>query len=303
MKKTHKKILGFAGLTLVAAMTVFAVFMPNPGAVAASTVTDTIIVRVLSPTISIDITEPTNGQSLVYPDQVIKYDYKDAKNITVKIKYTDADGAITNTTLEFTPNEQTGTGSLPINLYDDYGYGDFVLEITATNADGVSATDAISFSLTPIKGEAEQEGDTGYVDVDLEYDENNADIDYIEINVYDKDGNIISALSPTRVPRPTKTVKLPFGENNIPDGEYIIEITAIGTNGEPIQPPYYTGVNYEEAAMPVPDTGGTPNTGTVFAGLNISKSDYLITGLIIFFLVGIFGIVFISKKSHDKKRR
>lgn len=297
MKKTHKRLLGFAGLTLVAAMTVFAAFMPGPGAVAANSVTETVVVRVLSQTISVDITNPKNGEETVQTNQIIKFDYNNAKTITINIKHTAEDGTETTGVINYTPEEGSISGSVPINLYEEYGYGDFIIEIEATNADGFSDRDAIEFTLVPITGEAEQDENTDDVNVDLNYDTENPDIDYIEINVYDKSGNLIRSVSPVRVPRPTTSAKLPFAENNIPDGEYIIEITAMDINGNPIQPPYRTGLDYKVSAIPVPDTGAA------FAGLNISKSDYLITGLIIFFLVGIFGAVFISKKAHDKKRR
>ena len=46
-----------------------------------------------------------------------------------------------------------------------------------------------------------------------------------------------------------------------------------------------------------------PNTGGLFAGLNISKVDYLVTGLIAFGMVGIFGIWFILKDRKSSKRR
>ena len=44
-----------------------------------------------------------------------------------------------------------------------------------------------------------------------------------------------------------------------------------------------------------------PNTGGLFESLNISQSDYLITGLIIFFVVGVGGAIFIAKSKNYKR--
>ena len=46
-----------------------------------------------------------------------------------------------------------------------------------------------------------------------------------------------------------------------------------------------------------------PNTGGLFGALNISKTDYLITGVIVFLLTGIFGAVFIAKRQKKISRR
>ena len=308
MKETHKKILGFAGLAFVTAMTVFAVFLPSPGAVAAtSSVTDTIVVRVLPNTTYVKIDSPKNGESTVSVDQPIAITINDVDTVTAIIKYTDADGNEMNKTIVYNPEPGATSSTIPINLYEEFGYGDFVIEIIATNAEGGNDRDAISFKMIPITGTAEQDDNTGDVNVDLNYDGDNVEIDYIDINVYDKDHNLVTAISPLRVPRPSKTVKLPFEEHNLPDGKYYIEITATDIAGIPIQPPYVTELDYTAPTIPVPDTGGdasgAPNTGGLLVGLNISKSDYLITGLIIFFLFSIFGAIFIARRKQDKKRR
>ena len=81
----------------------------------------------------------------------------------------------------------------------------------------------------------------------------------------------------------------------MPTGNYTVEITAYNAEGELLYgKPYYTSVYYE--AIPVPDTGG------MFVGLNISKTDYLITGLIIFSVTAVLGFVFVAKGRGNKNR-
>ena len=310
MKKTQKKILGLAGLLAVSAMTVVAVLMPGPGALAATStsMTDTLTVRVVGEAGNITIKHPTNDQILVNPDQSIDYDFEHIETVTATLEYTDLDGN-THTidlgtfTHTFSPEGRFGSNSIPINLAD-YGYGDFVVKLAGMGDDEVPVEKFVEFSFAPVTGEANQDPNTGDVVVDLDYDTDNEDIDHIQINVYDKDGNLIESLSPTNVPRPQTSVTLPFVGNEIPDGLYTIEIIAIDDAGEPLAPPYYTDVDYKTPVIPVPDAGGesAPNTGGFFVGLNISKTDYLVTGLIIFFIAGISGIVFVTKGRQGKKR-
>ena len=65
MKKTHKKILGFAGLGLVAAVTTLAANVQVPGASAVTAVTDKIQVRVLTeePELNVTPTIPSGGET------------------------------------------------------------------------------------------------------------------------------------------------------------------------------------------------------------------------------------------------
>ena len=310
MKKTQKKILGFVGLLFVAAMTVFAAFLPGPGALATtSSVTDTIVVRVVATTPNVTITNPENGKVFVKSKQTITYTYENVQTAVVTLEYRDKDGNVRIETLETIHSDGSpGSGSYDLDLYNDYGFGDFIVKVVGTAPDGVSDEDVVAFAFVPVTGEASQIKNTGKVKVDLDYDENNEDIEFIEINIYDEKGNLIKPLSPVKVNKPDKSVTLPFDEHNLPSGKYTFEISAIGKDGKPLQPPYITSLDYvapsDDPDIPVPGTGGgdSPNTGGLFSGLNISRADYLITGLIVFLLVGICGIVIVGKKSENKRK-
>lgn len=308
MKKTQKKILGFAGLILVAVMTVFAALLPGPGALATtSSVTDTIVVRVVATSPNVTLNKPKNGSTVVKPNQTIDYSYENIVSGVLSIEYTDKDGNTRTEILQNITSDGTpGTGTYDINLYERFGFGDFIIKLVGTGGDGVSDEDIVKFTFRPVTGEASQEEGSGDVKVDLDYDEKNEDIEYILINVYDEDGNLIEPLSPVRVDKPNKSTDLPFDEHDLPSGKYTIEIIAIGEDGNPLFPPYVTSIDYvapgEDPDIPVPDAGGdAPNTGSLLENLGISKSDYLITGLIIFFLVGISGIIIVAKKKQDKR--
>lgn len=60
----------------------------------------------------------------------------------------------------------------------------------------------------------------------------------------------------------------------------------------------------------IPNTGGdpagTPDTGSLFKNLNVSKEDFMITGLLVFFTVAGAGLIFVKKRHGAKtsfKRR
>lgn len=77
MKKTKKKILGLAGLVLVAFMTVLALLLPDSGASALTTnpITDEVQVQVVGSEPDVTITSPGNDAVLVEPSQYFQFDF------------------------------------------------------------------------------------------------------------------------------------------------------------------------------------------------------------------------------------
>ena len=96
MKRTHKKIFGFCGLLLVAAMTVFAAFLPGPETQAADTtsVTDTIQVRVVGAVPKVDITGIDNREVITSPHQFFTMDYENSHTVILTLRHTDLDGNV-----------------------------------------------------------------------------------------------------------------------------------------------------------------------------------------------------------------
>lgn len=297
MKKTQKKILGLFGLLLVAITTVFAATLPSPGALAVtSSVTDTIVVRVVGSNPRVEITNPKNGQSFVSPDQTVSFIYEVVNNVVIKIDYTDQDGNLHTYTLDtINADYAPGSGEITIDLSGpEYGYGDYVVTITGDHNDKIVDEDSIAFGFYPVTMAVSEDEDTDDVTATLGYDDNNTDIDHIVVEVFDENGNRVTAIPDITVEPGTKEVNLPFKENKIPGGKYIIRATAYGVDGEPLYTPSDVEFTYE--------TMDVPNTGALLNGLNISKADFLATGLIAFFLVGIFGLVYIAKSNTKNKR-
>lgn len=303
MKKTKKRVLGLLGLVLVIITTIFAAFLPGPEASAEggiTSVTDTISVRVVGSVPDILNVKPINGSVFIYPDQDLSFDYENVEYLTITIRYTDKDDVehiiplLEKDDPESFVDYIPGSYSTPLDLLaEDYGYGEYRVEIVGIGFNDVKDFETVEFALYPVVGEA-NEADDGKVYLDLQYDTENENINTIGINIYDENGNLVNVLSPITVNTPDMRVELPFAENNLPTGNYRIEITAYNAEGEALYKPYVTYYYYE--MIPV------PNTGALFSNLNISRTDYLVTGLIIFFLAAILGIVFIVKGRSNKSR-
>ena len=308
MKKTHKKVLGSFGLVAVAAMTAFAAFIPIPETQAVSSVTDTVIVRVIGTAPMVSIEDPPDGSVFTGSGQTLTYHYENVNHVTITLEYVNGGGSTTPpiTIGTFDPSEEYGDNLLNFNFDDyGYGYGDYVIKVIGEGGGGEPTESAIMVSYLSVTGTVSEDEETGDANVRLIYSENSSDISVIELNVYDLDGNLIEELSPIRVPKPGKNAVIPFSETDLPGGQYIIKITALDVNGNPLHTPYELVFDYNPVEVPeVPDTNA-PDTGGLMTMLNISQTDYLVTGLLVFFIVGVAGIYVVAKgrRADNKKRR
>lgn len=293
MKKTHKRVLGCFSLVVVAAMTVFAATLPMPGASATTTFTDTITVEVISTSPDVNIRNFDSGKITTETPQEIEIQYSNVDTVTVTVKYVDEDGHETETVIKtYNPDGEPGNDTIS---YDLPGFGDYTIILHGEDEQGVSDEDTVTFRYVPIITDTEEDDTTGDIITTLEYQ---ADVVCsADINVY-LDNKLIAPPSPIHVSAPTKTVKIPL--DDLESGSYKIITTAYdcpapGEDPKPLPFPYEDGFDYEKT--PVPDTG------SFFAGLNIAKTDYLITGLIIFFAFGLLALYIVMKEKKTGKRR
>lgn len=298
MKKTHKRVLGLLGLGFVAATTAFAAALPNdPTAFAtAQQLTDHLQVRVVGGEISATIDSPKDGSVLVSPSPEVVYSYSNAQTITITLEYTGLDG-VTHTIVLVDHEDvahATDTKTLPINL-DDYGYGNYKLTISGEDAEGVLYEDGVEYSYIPVVADSTQTEDSSEVNIGLDYNTDpDSRVDTIEVIIYDENGQEVTR---TTVEAPATSAAFDF--NSLPSGNYTAVVTAYDENGNALYEPYSYDFYYT-----APDTRRVvpvPNTGSVSQGTNISMTDYLITGLIIFGVVAIAGTVYMIK--NDRKTR
>ncbi|MBR3176260.1 hypothetical protein IKF26_02590 [Candidatus Saccharibacteria bacterium] len=300
MKRTHKKALGFLGLSLVVATTIFAASLPGPEALAATSTafTDTIVVRVVGDAPNVNITSPANNAVYVNPSQNISFIYENVERVKVTLEYTDVDGNVHNYDLDtIIADYKPGSASYDIDLSNPpYGYGEYVVRITGTSEVDIDVEDSISFSYYPVTATVEKDDTTGKIYADLNYNSDSTDIDRFEITVYDENGDKVTKIPTITTAPPTKRVELPIAENVLAAGKYSIVITTYGTDGKALYKSYATLFVYDPEPIVV------PNTGSFSGGLNISQTDYLITGLFVFFLVGISGLIWVGKDRKSSRK-
>lgn len=201
--------------------------------------------------------------------------------------------------MTFFSNNDVSAKTIDISK-SDYGYGKYVVRAKGTGYADAYDEDLVMFYYLPVYAEIEEDEDNNTYYVDLEYTaddgtpESEGEVVKIVLNVYDGDGNLVTELSPITVYPPTTRVEIPIADTDLPSGEYTVEVIAYNADGEQLYEPYILKFYYEAIAV--------PDTGALFGNLNISKTDYLITGLLIFLSAAGLGIAFVMKNRNSKAR-
>lgn len=327
MKKTQKRVFGLFGLVFVIAVTIFAAFLPVPKTQAADQTTDTLTVRVVGSTPAVNISGIASGSVLTSASQEVSIDYENIENLLAVLKFTDVNGNVYEQTIidssvgDKPVSYVAGTSDVSFNLItgeysysyqyyvdgggtatatgggilDHYGYGQYVFTASGDSVEGVPAESSVSFAFVPVAVDIKQDGSKVSVDLDYDADEGtggDGQVAKVIINIYDEKGNPVGP-SPITITPPDKNYEFDMSNYGLPSGTYTVSAQAYDINGNKLYKPFERQFYYEARRTPVPDTGG------VMGDLNISKTDYIITGLIVFSVVGISGAVFISR--HDKK--
>lgn len=306
MKKTQKRILGFLGLAVVASTTAVAMTLPGPEASAVTTsVEDTIEVKVIGEEPHVSISGIDSGEVTTDATHDIAISYENIEYVTVEVEYKDKNNQthteklMDNVFVDYNPGAQ----SFALNfLSNGYTYGDYVIKITGTSDKG-SRSDAIRFSFYPVTASDGIDENTGQPYIDLDYNTDDGttsgtgEVARIDIEVISPDGNTIPELA-TEVYPPTTRVEIPFAKYNLPAGTYRIEISAYNSNGE------FLYKKVVEFVVYAPEQGAkVPNTGGILQNSNISQTDYLVTGVGAFTIIGIVGALYISKRNKNSSRR
>lgn len=298
MKKTHKKILGFLGILVVVAITAFAITLPATEAQATSSVTDTITVRVVENSPNVDILGINNGEIITSPFQTFTGAYSNVDKTTVRLTYEDMHGSAPEEFLldEFYADFSQGEKEYDISTYiADSGYGKYTITMRGEGLDNVGDEDTIVFYYLPVTITTTYDKENDKLKVDLDYDtSDNSDVKYVEIKVYDKDGTTV--IKEITVAAPVTSTEIDLSDLGLETGNYKVTATAYGENGVALYDAFETWFYYE--AMSVPETA---NTGGLFNNTNISSTDYLITGMVIFGLVAIAGTAYIMRSNKNKK--
>lgn len=229
MKRTHKKILGFAGLGLVAATTAVAVNMPSPMASAVSSVTDTIQIRVMSPNPDLVVTS-TSGATITDPEYNFSVSYGNITNIKATLVNYDGDGNVKHSEVIWneTSDGTAGSKDFSLNLDNYGGRGYLTITFVGTGVDGVSVEKILSVAYIKESEEANPEpgSDETEVDIDIPSEE----VQTVVVNIYDDGGNLVDTISISD-PGDLETLDL----SHLGDGTYTLEVVTKDTTGDVIE--------------------------------------------------------------------
>ncbi|MBR2709336.1 fibronectin type III domain-containing protein [Candidatus Saccharibacteria bacterium] len=296
MKKTQKKCLGFVGLSAVVAMTSVALVLPGPNASTISTITDTINVRVVGETPNVDITGIASGSTFVLPEKNVKVTYEHVNTMKVTLQYTVLGGGAgsTYTLVDEAVSDDPGEYNFAFDFNNPgYGYGSYVLTAEGVGEDGAKDTDIIEFTYLPFIATLDEVDEKTYVDLEYDNETGDSEIDKFVIEVLDKNGNLVTPLSPIEAFPPETRVNIPFEKYDLEPGKYTVRVIAKNVSGEDL---FVRDLEKDIPEIPVPGTD-TPDTGSFFRGVGVSQSDFLISGLVVFFILGISGVAIILRKN------
>ena len=320
MKGKKKHILGLLGLFLVAAITAFAVMMPQQGTSATlppQSITDEVSVRVVGSKPMVRFTSPANDTRFTQPNQTLTFDYENVTDATVTIEYTDANGNSRTYNLE--PVEGAdyapGTKTYQLNLDGDqnynFGYGDYKVTVKGSGYGNDNITeDVIVFHYSRFNGSIQGTGSdsgtgdrldsplTGGLIIDPGVDPNDSTIGHVGICVRHSNGTPVKGMCPINIEAPFDALPLEFDE--MPTDRYTVEFQAYDKDGNPIGAPQIYRFYYKIDESKI---AATPDTGAAFGSLNISRQDYLLTGLIVFVAAAVLGIVFVVRRKETAKRK
>lgn len=315
MKRQKKLILGLLGLAGVVGITLFARTLPTPEALANSASVD-IKVQVLATRPAVRIIRPVDNFTSIQSSFRMAVNYNNATRARYQITYkpgTDQERTfnLREKTIEGTSEQASNwSDEIDIDFTSLGGYGNYIIKAMLGDGEGdafqLKAEDSVLFNYYPAKVDtvtSETNGDPVYI---VEF---NDDTDIIKIQAYSKDGNkpLFDPEITYQIPNPRPAdnkarIVLPFSSYGATSGDYVVKITLYSKNN-PSQPLSDTIVSNLNNYNP-PSAPAVPNTGGILGQINLSRADYLITGLAIFFLAAIVGLkILLPKKKQSRRTR
>lgn len=319
MKRKTKRLLGVFGLAMVVAMTAVAYALPTPEARAEDTISDseavTIQVKVVGPGSTANLVKPANGEVVRSNIVPVEYTFQRMKTVLTNLSCTGANGAKVEQVVDtYNVSEEDGTGTRKFNMNlntwgvqadatcrvfltgkstDDKDIRDegAAFEYRAINVDMGDSDDENNKPITDEKGDPE-------VTIGI-----SDEVYSLLLQVYDESGKPVfvkgDVEEPILVSRDMFDLKngnyklnLPMSKYGAKSGWYELVAIAYGQDGkEVISMNVYRF--YYDAKTP-----NVPGTGTVMENLNISRADYVVTGLIAFGAVAMFGVYLVARKSR-----
>lgn len=226
MTNTHKKVLGFVGLGLVAALTTFAANVEVPGASALDSVSDNIQVRILAGEPAVAITA-ISGSVVTDPNYSITVDYENLYSLKATLVNRNADGEIIweGTIFDDPTTLAPAERVIDLNLEDYNGKGNYTFTITGTGDGGVPVEQTITFVYTSTGPSVEPEDDKPVINPEVPKSVTKT----LEVNIYDDlTGGLVQHYI---IEDPTDPQNIDL--STLGDGLYKIDLSGKDKNGNP----------------------------------------------------------------------
>lgn len=323
MKRKTKRLLGVFGLAAVMATTAIAYALPTPEAHAddGTTASDavTIQVKVIGPGETTQLVSPANGAVLKSNIVPVEYNFQRMKVIQTNLSCASAGQAAGEAIVVDTfdvPADNDNTGSRKFNIdLNKWGVqADATCRVFLTGK-GINDTDVkdegVEFEYRAMKVDIPTTGDgdeekpvtdeKGDPEVVIGV---NDQVYSLLLQVYDAAGNpvfvkadgteepIIVGRDEFDLATGTYKLNLPMSKYGAKSGWYDLVAIAYGQDGKEVISMNTYRFYYD------PGTPNVPGTGTIMDNLNISRADYVVTGLIAFGAVAMFGVYLVARKSR-----
>lgn len=315
MQKRRKRFLGACGFVAVMAMTAVAVATPAPEAEAKSSESTISVTVGDTPTASyVHFVSPPDGTIVNQKTLTIKAVANEVSSVKYSLNCVKGNGEQFQEVIKTLGGAENQEFDFNIGGLDT-SQADCTLRADATSNDGGTVSDVVTFKYrslyVQIKDEKAENGDP-ITDVRM-----SDDVYSLVVQVYDKQGNPVFVTKdgkeePLLIGRDQFNmdtlqldVVLPMGKYGALAGEYDLVITAYGDDGKTVVSMNTNRFTYDPGKTPVdpddPDGGKTPEvpgTGSVLGDLNISRIDYILTGLIAFGAIVAFAIYLAFRKNR-----
>ncbi len=309
MQIAKKQLLGFGGLALVVAMTAFATTLPT-GAVSRASGDVEIVVQVYGINFETIINSPLDGEVYSTPE----IDFSEMHSHAYKVEYTlekvNPDGTVIESwdldEYKVEGEDISGTTNFSLNLDDYGGTGIYVFRSVITSSEGTTKEDAVQFTYAAISAEQE---DVKVSDKTVSFKVSyTSGIKSLTYKILDENGKVLSDRFVANTATPDKggqaTLSIDFTSLNLPTGDYTIyiegydEADAAGNLIDTATVKFHYVAPDQPVPVPVP-VPDTPGTGSLLQALNISRADYLITGLIGFVAISVVALIAIRRSKRN----
>jgi len=308
MQKRKKQLLGLCGLAIVGVVTAVALSLPASAYDAdgdGSDETDgssvTVTVNVAENGASVRITSPKHNEVVTESQIPLTLVTSHVTSVQPILTYKAANGQMVEKNLDVIYPEGQATVTRMITL--PQGDTEYTLKVVATGTNGTVVEDSITFSYRAMS--VTTKGEVAENDDPIIYIAANGSVYRFQIQAYAQDGTakpvFVNAEGEQEAlvfgrdaldENGKMSVTLPFAKYKAQAGTYDVAVVAYDEAGNVIS------MNRVEVKYS-PKTPDVPGTGSMLLdNLNISRMDYLLTGLIAFGAVAGFAVYLVFRKSR-----